>query len=355
MDHELASCQNVLADRATRDEDARRRYPESEDDDGWLMDPSNVVSPYLIDVSKIMNCRALRRGGDKTQVRPLEPNTHIRRRLSHSLGVAGLAVPVAKLLGLHPDLTHAAGLGHDIGHTPFGHTGEVTLSRLSGKKICHEILGVVIAQKVERRGRGLNLTHQTLLCLRDHSRGDGQFGTETCESEESALAMHTDKIDYFWADYHDVFERGDCLNPSDYPELVGLAQWFGKGYRSRTAKCLRALCLESKAAGRISFGLCEEAMRLTRVKEIMYGKIYNVVNRRTEIISLIERVYRALEKIAPHLDPVFFIALLGDQELLGLAKKDNLSPADLAGLSATEILANLKETKLDLTNPDLGW
>jgi len=352
MDSQLKSCQGALAYLATRDEDARRRHPESEDDDGWL---TGIASPFSIDSSKIMNCRALRRLGDKTQVRPLETNTHIRRRLSHSLGVTGLAVPAAELLGLNTDLVRAIGLSHDMGHTPFGHTGELVLSRLSGKKIRHEVLGVILSQKVERRGRGLNLTHQTLAGILNHARGAGPFDLDPNASEEANLVMCDDKIDYFWADYHDILERGDCLDPRDYPELVEIANWFGRGYRSRTAKCFRALCLESTAAGRIAFWQSEEAIRLNRVREIMYGKIYNAANRRTEIVPLIERAYHLVEKVAPHLDPVFFIALLGDQELLGLAAKDELAPTDLRGLSATEILANLEGRNFDLTDPDLDW
>ncbi len=353
MDPQLESCRGALAHLAMPDSAARRRFSEEEDDDSWL---AGGLSPFAIDAYlKIFPCKALRRSGDKTQVRPAEQNAHIRKRLTHALGATGLAVPAARLLGLNADLVLASGLGHDIGHMPFGHTSELVLSRVSGKKICHEVLGVIIAQKVERRGRGLNLTYQTLSNILNHSRGDGPFNSNADVSQEGNLFMCFDKIDYFWADYHDIFELSDCLNPSDYPELVRLAHWFGRNYRERTSKCFKALCLESKEAGRVVFEKCEAAERLNRVRELMYGGIYNIANRRAETAPLIEKVYHMIQEAAPHLDPVFFVALLGDSELLGLAAKESLSQEDLVGLSTTEILTNLGGRQFDLTNPDLNW
>jgi len=351
MDPRLESCQGALARLATRDEEARRRFPEEEDPDSWL---EYGISPFRIDAClKLLPCEALRRSGDKTQVRPGVLNMHIRKRLTHALEVAGLAFPAASLLGLNADLTLAIALGHDIGHMPFGHTGEQTLSRLSGKKIRHEVLSVVIAQKVERRGYGLNLTYQTLCGLKDHSRGDGPFTLLEGASQETDLVMYTDKIGYLWADFSDIFGRG-WVDLSAYRELADLADWFGKNQRERTARCFRALCLESAQAGRIIFEKSEEAERLNLVRKWMY-KVYNLANGRTEVVPTIERVYEMISAALPEVDPVLFVALLSDSEMVFLDTKKRLAPEDLKDLSSMEILAHLEGRKIDLTDPDLNW
>jgi len=154
--NKLMDVRGCLAHLATKDEAARRRCGPDEDADGiWF----GMIPSFQLDVMKVSHSKALRRLGRKTQVVSLPTNAHTRTRGSHVVEVGGTGVLLWPL-GLNQDLLYASALAHDMGQVAFGHYGEEFLTKKSGKKFRHEIFGVILAQKIERRGRGLNLTHQ---------------------------------------------------------------------------------------------------------------------------------------------------------------------------------------------------
>ena len=123
------------------------------------------IDPFKGDCAKIINSKAFRRLSDKPQVfyHPLNP--HIRNRLSHSMEVCALAEVISDYLGLNTNLCRAIALGHDIGHVPFGHDGERTIGEIYAserggivKKFDHAVWGVVVAQRIERKNKGLNIS-----------------------------------------------------------------------------------------------------------------------------------------------------------------------------------------------------
>jgi dGTPase len=354
----LTGYRNALAHLRTREEDARRRFICESDEDRWL---DQFGSPYAADADhRLGPSKALRRLMWKTQVFSNKTNPHYRNRFSHTLEVANVAVAAASILGLNHELCRAMSYGHDSGHTPFGHPGEEFLSEMmgEGKKFRHEIFGVVIAQKIERKGAGLNLTLQTLLGMLMHSRGKGQMVISSGVPEEVNLLMFADKIGYLWPDVNDIFMRG-VLKLDDFPELKALVNWFGGNQRERIRTCLVGLCQESAQEGHISFGKGEIGRQFALTKDLMYG-IYEGVpgdakgKKKKLRHSQMELVYEYLCRTLPEgVNPAATFALMGDNEILNLAGRDHLRPGDLDEFSIAEILPYLKG--VDPTDPDMGW
>jgi len=120
--------------------------------------PEDVRGPYFRDQTAIIHSLAFRRLKHKTQVFFSPENDHICTRIEHSLHVASISATICKALELDTELAHAIGLGHDLGHAPFGHAGESALNRLMGKPFIHEVHSLRVADKLENYGKGLNLT-----------------------------------------------------------------------------------------------------------------------------------------------------------------------------------------------------
>jgi len=355
----LEDCRGALSHLATRDEDAVRRHPRHQDDDGWQYD---FMSPYEIDLDKFMCSKSVRRENGKAQVISLPLNDHVRNRLDHSREVVDLGVKPAIILGLNTKLVRAGGLSHDNGHGPFGHAFEDFIKAVTGIPFRHEIMGVIVLQKIERRRKGLNLTKQTLRCIYKHSRGSRALKTDGMTGEES-LIMFPDKWGYTFCDYNDLFMRGEMyssgLNPKDFPEIVKEVEWFGGNQRERNFTCQAYLCIESAEKGEVSFKASEAAKRFARLKKMMY-EIYSAIDR-TVINLMMETVYRQLERcLRPNdIDPVLAMALMNDRDVCWLfdriRDRELISEKTLKRLAVGDILSTLRGKEIDFTDPDLDW
>lgn len=120
--------------------------------------PCDIRPVYQRDRDRILHCKAFRRLKHKTQVFLTPKGDHYRTRLTHTLEVAQTARTIAKALRLNEDLTEAIALGHDLGHTPFGHAGERALNQVCSEGFAHYKQSVRIVERLEKGGRGLNLT-----------------------------------------------------------------------------------------------------------------------------------------------------------------------------------------------------
>ena len=170
------------------------------------------------DRDRIMHSKAFRRLKNKTQVFLAPQGDHYRTRMTHTLDVMQIARSIARVLRLNEDLTEAIALGHDLGHTPFGHAGERTLSRLSGGKFRHNEQSVRVCEVIEKDGRGLNLTKEVKDGILNHRSG-GKPSTL-----EGKVVMFADKIAYVNHDIDDairagVLKEGDL--PKEYISVVG--------------------------------------------------------------------------------------------------------------------------------------
>ena len=167
----------MLSGQAAFSEHAQRRTPEKRLQDGYRQ-------AYALDTDRILHSRAYTRYIDKTQVFYLIKNDHITHRVLHVQLVSKIARTIGRFLGLNEDLIEAIALGHDIGHTPFGHDGERFLSEKCHQAgigfFLHNVQSIQFLDRVERKGRGWNLCLQTLdgiLCHDGeiHPSGSGDF------------------------------------------------------------------------------------------------------------------------------------------------------------------------------------
>src|SRR5258708_35632318 len=140
-----------LAPYATKSADAKRDHPE---------DPSPTRTAFQVDRDRIVHSKAFRRTKHKTQVFLAPVGDHYRTRLTHLLEVNSIGRALATALTLTDDLLEAMALGHDIGHTPFGHVGEELLARFLPDGFRHTQHSVRIVERIEKNGKGLNLTHR---------------------------------------------------------------------------------------------------------------------------------------------------------------------------------------------------
>lgn len=163
------------------------------------------------DRDRILHCKSFRRLKQKTQVFLLPKGDHYRTRLTHTLEVSQNARTIAKALRLNEDLVEAIALGHDLGHTPFGHAGERALNQVCSLGFQHQEQSVRVVEILEKEGQGLNLTWE----VRDGIRNHKTSGTP--HTLEGQIVRLSDKIAYINHDIDDAI-RGNILREEDIPE-----------------------------------------------------------------------------------------------------------------------------------------
>lgn len=163
------------------------------------------------DRDRIVHCKAFRRLKQKTQVFLLPKGDHYRTRLTHTLEVSQNARTIAKALRLNEELVEAIALGHDLGHTPFGHAGERALNELRPGGFKHNEQSVRVVESIEKEGRGLNLTWEVIDGIRNH-KTSGRPSTL-----EGQIVRLSDKIAYINHDIDDAI-RGGILREEDIPK-----------------------------------------------------------------------------------------------------------------------------------------
>lgn len=177
-----------------------------------------IRTPYQRDRDKVIHCKAFRRLKHKTQVFLSPEGDHYRTRLTHTLEVAQIARTIARALRLNEDLTEAVALGHDLGHTPFGHAGERALNRLMPNGFRHYEQSVRVVERLENDGRGLNLTFEVRDGIRCHTTG------QEARTMEGRIIRWADKIAYMNHDIDDAIRAGVICEtdiPRDITAVLG--------------------------------------------------------------------------------------------------------------------------------------
>ncbi len=178
---------------------------------------SELRTCYQRDRDRIIHCKAFRRLKHKTQVFLSPESDHYRTRLTHTLEVAQIARTIARALRLNEDLTEAIALGHDLGHTPFGHAGERALNEITGS-FAHYEQSVRVCEKLEKNGRGLNLTYEVLDGILHHTKG------EEAHTLEGRIVRTADRVAYINHDIDDAVRAGVISNddiPRDIAKHLG--------------------------------------------------------------------------------------------------------------------------------------
>ncbi len=178
----------------------------------------DVRTAFQRDRDRIIHSSAFRRLKHKTQVFLSPEGDHYRTRLTHTLEVSQIARTIAKALRLNEDLTEAVALGHDIGHTPFGHAGERAIREILGKPFYHYEQSVRVCKKLEKGGKGLNLTAEVLDGIDRHTNGKPAF------TLEGQIVRYADHIAYINHDIDDAIRAGVLAEndiPKEYREILG--------------------------------------------------------------------------------------------------------------------------------------
>ena len=313
----------------------------------------NFLDPFFVDREKIRLSKSYRRLADKTQVFPPNLHSNVRNRLIHTNDVVNLSSIFSYILGLNVYLSEAIAYGHDIGHTPFGHLGERLIQNLSGKNFTHNVMSVIVAQRIERKGKGLNLTYEVLEGILNHSRGAGEMKINSDVSEEATLVMYADKIAYTFSDFNDAL-RVRYLKEESLPKII---KYFGKNQRERIAKISFDFIKESAEQGKISFSKSESSWRFAELRSWMYDNVYHNLDSESSRV----KIYNDLNNVSDFIlnnyegkiDPYFAISCMTDSEARELFVLLNNGGVKNLNYGFVEIINNFSNKKINIYNPDL--
>jgi dGTPase len=270
--------EEFLAPGATRSYPPRRAVEEPD---------SPMRTPFQRDRDRIVHSKSFRRLKHKTQVFVAPEGDHYRTRLTHTLEACGIARTVARALGLNEDLTEAIGLGHDLGHPPFGHAGEETLDEAlrerCGAGFRHNEHSLRVVEVLERDGQGLNLTEEVRDGILNHT------GSRRPATLEGQVVKLVDRVAYINHDIDDALRAG-ILTVGDLPtEEIEL---LGPTGSERIDTLVRDIVEHSAEAEEIAQGR-EVGGAMLRLRKFMFDRVYLGPAARREQ-SRVQRTMRGL-------------------------------------------------------------
>lgn len=246
----------TLSPRACLSAESRGRLVEIE--------PCPIRTCFQRDIDRVIHCKSFRRLKHKTQVFLQPEGDHYRTRMTHTLEVARIARTMARALRLNEDLTEAAALGHDLGHTPFGHAGERALSRVVEGGFRHYEQSLRVIDRLEKDGEGLNLCYEVRRGVVCHTSG------EPAETLEGQLVRYADKIAYINHDIDDAM-RGGIIYPTDIPAHISEVLGYTHGERIET------LTMDIVSSSREGDAICQSApiaAAMADLKQFMFDYVY---------------------------------------------------------------------------------
>ena len=246
---------NPLA--AFADESKGRLRPEEHRD-------TDVRTCYQRDLDRIVHSKAFRRLMHKTQVFLSPEGDHYRTRMTHTLEVARISRTIALGLGLNVDLAEAIAMGHDLGHTPFGHAGEVALTECIGRPFRHNEQSLRVVDELENGGKGLNLTYEVRMGILGHT---GQNIPETLEGQ---IVRRADRIAYINHDIDDAIRAG-ILSSEDIPREISVI--LGETHGQRIDTLVWDMIQTSRETGAIYLSADVE-QALDELRTFMFENVY---------------------------------------------------------------------------------
>ncbi len=240
------------------------------------------------DRDRIIHSKAFRRLKHKTQVFLSPESDHYRTRLTHTLEVSQIARTISRALRLNEDLTEAIALGHDLGHTPFGHAGERALDKLSDTGFTHYEQSVRVCERLEKNGKGLNLTFEVLDGILHHTKDDW------AKTAEGKVVRFSDRIAYINHDIDDAI-RGGVLSPDDIPKDI--AEILGNTKTERINTLVSSVVTNSNGYD-IKMD-AEIEKYYTKLHSFLFEYVYrNPVAKQeeTKVLGIIEGIYNEFYK-----------------------------------------------------------
>ena len=228
------------------------------------LDAEEVRTCYQRDVDKIVHCKTFRRLMHKTQVFLQPEGDHYRTRMTHTIEVSRIARTIVRALALNEDLTEAIALGHDLGHTPFGHAGESALSDCLGEPFRHNEQSLRVVDILEKNGRGLNLSYEVRMGIVGHT------GTQIPETLEGQVVRRSDQIAYVNHDIDDAIRAGILTN-EDIPDAI--TDVLGHTHSVRINSLVTDMICTSREAGTVMLSpAVDQALR--DLRSFMFERVY---------------------------------------------------------------------------------
>lgn len=256
-DKTLAIEKMFLSPYATRSIDSVGRKRQEE--------PCPMRTDFQRDRDRIIHCKAFRRLKNKTQVFFSPEGDHYRTRLTHTLTVSQVARSIARALSLNEDLTEAIALGHDLGHTPFGHSGERILNKLNPKGFKHNEQSGRVVEVLERDGLGLNLTGEVVDGIINHRQSGNP---KTLEGKAVSVA---DKIAYINHDIDDAISSGIISEEQLPKEAIGI---LGATSSKRINTMIMSIYKESDGKNKVQMQK-DIAQATDSLRTFLFDNVYN--------------------------------------------------------------------------------
>jgi len=283
-----------LSPYATLSKDSRGRKKEEEECD--------IRPVFQRDRDRILHCKAFRRLKQKTQVFLLPKGDHYRTRLTHTLEVSQNARTVAKALRLNEDLVEAIALGHDLGHTPFGHAGERALNDVNPDGFRHNEQSVRVVECLEKQGEGLNLTWEVLDGIRNHKSSGSPH------TLEGQIVQLSDKIAYINHDIDDAV-RGGILKEEDIPARY--TDVLGNSTKVRLDTMIHNVITNSMDQPKIS--MSQEVREATLgLRRFMFENVYQNPTAKGEEVKAVNMITNLYEYYIRHMEllPGQYLAMM---------------------------------------------
>ena len=312
MREQLEAEENRLSPLACRSADSKGRLQEEEQ--------CPFRTDFQRDRDRIIHSKAFRRLMHKTQVFLAPEGDHYRTRLTHTLEVTQIARTIAKTLNLNEDLTEAIALGHDLGHTPFGHNGEMILNKIHKPGFRHNEQSLRVVDYLENRGGkiGMNLTYEVRDGILKHT------GAELPCTLEGEIVRISDRIAYINHDIDDAVRSG-VIELSDLPEEA--IRLFGDRHGDRISNMIENVCINSDGREHITMDE-QHAKQLSELRSFMFQNVYKSSSVKKEedllkIETVLTSLYRYYQKRPEKLPEELYT--LGEEQGMDTAVKDYIA------------------------------
>ena len=251
---------------------------------------NDVRTCFQRDTDRIVHSKAFRRLMHKTQVFLQPEGDHYRTRMTHTLEVTRIARTITQALGLNEDLAEAIGMGHDLGHTPFGHAGEDALSKCLGKPFRHNEQSLRVVDVLEKDGQGLNLTHEVRNGILCHT------GDPWPETLEGMVVRRSDQIAYVNHDIDDAIRAG-ILSDEDIPRAI--SDILGHSHRDRINTLVCDAINTSREAGTVTLSAAVDKA-LKDLRSFMFEKVYRNPIAKSEEVKAKAMLQKLFEHYYEH-------------------------------------------------------
>jgi dGTPase len=239
--------------------------------------PCPIRTAFQRDRDRIVYCNAFRRLKHKTQVFLSPLGDHYRTRLTHTLEVSEIARTIARALRLNEDLAEAIALAHDLGHTPFGHGGEVVIKEIYSEAFSHPDQSIRVVDVLEKRGRGLNLTFEVRDGILKHSKGDGAVlpgdAREVPVTVEGRVVRFADIMAYLNHDLDDAIRSG-VIHRKQVPKQC--VEVLGRSHSERIRTMINDLVVSSHIEnGEMHLALSDSVSEaMAALRRFLYDNVY---------------------------------------------------------------------------------